>query len=397
MKIVHIISGLGVGGAETLLYRLIRASQGIATQHTVISLSSLDVMGDKIRALDSEVRILGMRRGIPQPFLINRMIRWLLDIEPDIVQTWMYHADLFGGTAAYAARKILAWRGGKESRFALLWSIHQAEFPSLKDTPTLGIVANCCALASSKIPDLIVCCAEAAKRSHIRGGYCGDRMEVIHNGFDADLFKPREGARYELRKMLGVEVDIPVVGIVGRYHVAKDYRNFVTAIGRVHRRLPNCHYVMVGKDMDRDNLELRSLLDDAGVSTACHLLGPRDEVHLLIPGFDVFCLSSRSEGLPTVVGEAMACGVPCVVTDVGDTASLVGGAGQVVPREDPEALATGLLSLLLLPTDDRRNLGRLARQRIHSLFSIESTWQHYERAYAAAQKGAWRCAGSRDF
>lgn len=394
MRILHIISGLGVGGAETLLYRLIRESQVDGTEHLVISLSPLDMMGDRIRALGVEVRILGMQRGVPQPFLLGRMISWIVAFKPDIVQTWMYHADLFGGVAAYVARQLLAWREKGARRFGLLWAIHQTEFPAFSVGPKLGLVAKCCAMVSSKIPDLIVCCADSVKANHIRGGYCAERMHVIRNGFDIDLFRPEESARTSLRKLLGVEDDVPIVGIVGRYHAVKDYGNFVAAIGRVHRQLPRVQFVMIGEGLQCDNRALRSSLEEAGVFGVSHLLGPRDNLHLLIPGFNVFCLSSRSEGFPTVVGEAMACGVPCVATDVGDTALLVGNLGRIVPRENSEALASGLLSLLALSTDEQRTLGELARQRIRSLFSIESTWDHYKQAYGTVQKGAWRCAES---
>jgi glycosyltransferase involved in cell wall biosynthesis len=395
MRILHIISGLGVGGAETLLYRLIRESQGDGTEHIVISLSSLDVMGDRIRSLGVEVRILGMQRGAPQPLLLGRMVKWIVAFKPDVVQTWMYHADLFGGIAGLAARQILAWREKSGNRLGLLWAIHQTDFPSFGAGLKLGLVAKCCAMMSSRIPDLIVCCADSAKANHVRGGYCAERMHVIRNGFDIDLFRPLESARPGLRKALGIEERVPIVGIVGRYHAVKDYGNFVAAIGRVRRQLPECQYVMIGQGLNCENRALQDMLEEAGVSRECHLLGPRDDLQQLIPGFDVFCLSSRSEGFPTVVGEAMACGVPCVVTDVGDTALLVGKLGSIVPRENSEALAAGLLALLAMPADERRNLGELARQRIRSLFSIESTWQHYKQAYSAAQKGAWRCAESR--
>jgi glycosyltransferase involved in cell wall biosynthesis len=178
-----------------------------------------------------------------------------------------------------------------------------------------------------RVPDTIVCCAEAAMRTHIGGGYCMQRMRVIYNGFDVDLFKLRKRDDVPLRKLLSLDMHAPIVGIVGRYDPAKDYGNFVAAIAKVSQHLPGCHFVMIGKGLDDDNIELRSLIDDAGVSRICHLVGRCSELHILIPGFDLFCLSSRSEGSPTVVGEAMACGVPCVATDVGDTRFLVGETG----------------------------------------------------------------------
>ncbi|MPW17412.1 glycosyltransferase [Paraburkholderia sp. CNPSo 3157] len=394
MKILHIISGLGVGGAETLLYRLINESHGGDTQHVVVSLSALDLMGDRMRALGVEVRILGMSRGAPQPHLIGRMIRWILEIQPDVVQTWMYHADLLGGVAARVAQAIMKLRDTNAPRLRLVWAIHQTSFPTFRNELRQRLVATCCAWMSAKIPDVIVCCAETARSSHADGGYCVSRMQVVRNGFDIDLFRPRDSARSDLRALLGIEQEALIVGIVGRYHPAKDYANFVAAIGSVSRRLPDCHYIMVGKGLDAENPDLRRLLADVGITEKCHLLGPRDNLHLLLPGFDVFCLSSRSEGFPTVVGEAMACAVPCVVTDVGDTALLVGKSGLIVPAEDASALAAALLSLLVEPEQDRRRRGQTARERIRTHFSIQSTWQNYQRLYAAVQQGDCRCADS---
>jgi glycosyltransferase involved in cell wall biosynthesis len=394
MRILHIISGLGVGGAETLLYRLIRESQGGGTEHLVISLSSLDAMAERIRSLGAQVRVLGMTRGVPQPRYVTRLVKWILAYKPDIVQTWMYHADLVGGFAAQIARQSLAWRGRDANRFGLLWGIHQTEFPTLNAGLKLGLTARFSAMASSRVPDIIVCCAEAARQSHVRGGYNAERMQVIRPGFDVERFRPLDGARESLRATLGIDAKTPLVGIVGRYHEVKDYGNFAAAISRVKREMPGCRYVMVGLDLDNDNQALRDLLAQNGVSDSVHLLGPRDNLQTLLPGLDVFCLSSRSEGFPTVVGEAMACGVPCVATNVGDTATLVGNAGRIVPREDAEALGAGLTSVLALSKDERMNLGELARHRIQSLFSIKSTWQQYEQAYGSTLNGAWQCAES---
>lgn len=383
MRIVHIISGLSVGGAEMMLYRMIQSAQKDGTEHTVISLSSVDMIGDRIRSLGVDVRLLGMQRGLPNPFLILKLIQWLVDLRPDIVQTWMYHADLFGGVAACLTRAILKWRMPSGNRLRLVWGVHQTEFPAISNNRKLGAVAKCCALLSSRVPDTIVCCAEAAMRTHIGGGYCMRRMQVIYNGFDVDLFKPGRRDEDPLRKLLSLDMHAPIVGIVGRDDPAKDYGNFVAAVAKVSPQWPGCHFVMIGKGLDENNTALRSLIEQAGVSRVCHLVGPRSDLHDLIPGFDLFCLSSRSEGLPTVVGEAMACGVPCVATDVGDTRLLVGETGRLVKKSDPDALATALLSMLGLPAERRQRLGLLARERIETHFSITASWLQYKRAYTS--------------
>jgi glycosyltransferase involved in cell wall biosynthesis len=387
MRIVHITSGLSVGGAEMMLFRLIEASQGDGVEHTVISLSSLDMIGDRIRALGVEVRLLGMARSVaPSPFLLVKLLRWLVVLRPDVVQTWMYHADLLGGVAAYIARLIIKWQGRPGRGLSIAWGIHQTEFPSFGAKKKLALVAKSCALLSSFVPDLIICCANAALRTHADGGYSQQRMKVVLNGFNLEQFKPRLGGDDPLRELLGVRADTLIVGIVGRDDPAKDHANFIAAIGMTSRRFPLCRYVMIGSGLDDSNGELISLIDEAGVSTVCHLLGPRSDVHLLIPCFDLFCLSSRSEGLPTVIGEAMACGVPCVATDVGDTAVLIGQTGHIVPREDASALASGLIRVLSLTHEERQALGAKARQRIQTHFSIDGSWRTYKSAYGVIRR-----------
>lgn len=381
MRIVHIISGLSVGGAEMLLYRLIQASQGDGVQHTVISMSSLDTMGERIRALGVEVRLLGMSRSVPNPLSIIRLVRWIIELRPDVVQTWMYHADLFGGVAARIARFVTG-RGRGVDRFTLAWGVHQTEFPSPASGMKLAFVAKCCAWLSSWLPDVIVCCADAVRLSHAHGGYNAKRMYVIFNGFDVELFKPRPRDSDPLREALNLDAATTVVGIVGRYDPAKDYGNFVGAVAKASATLPLCHFVMIGKGLDRDNSELRAMIDAAGIAGVCHLMGARSDVHLLVPALDVFCLSSMSEGLPTVIGEAMACGVPCVATDVGDTATLIGDTGCVVPRGDSQALAAGVVGLLSLTGDGRARLGAQARTRMVSRFSIERCWAAYQHVYS---------------
>lgn len=382
MRIVHVISGLQVGGAEMMLYRLIQASQCDGVQHTVISMSSLDPMGERIRALGIEVRLLGMSRSVPNPFSLIRLVRWLIELRPDVVQTWMYHADLFGGVAARIARLVPGRGAGQLNRFTLAWGVHQTEFPSFGSGVKLALVAKCCARLSSWLPDVIVCCAEAARLSHSSGGYCHKRMHVIFNGFDLELFKPRARDSDPLRSVLGLDPATQIVGIVGRYDPAKDYGNFVSAVAKASAILPGCHFVMIGRGLDHGNPELATIIGRAGIEGVCHLMGARSDVHLVIPALDLFCLSSRSEGLPTVVGEAMACGVPCVATDVGDTAVLIGDTGCVVPRGDPEALAAGIASLLSLSREELEQLGAQARSRMVSRFSIERCWAAYRHVYS---------------
>lgn len=381
MKIVHVITALPADGAEMMLYRLIRASVRSGVQHTVISLSSEDTMAPRLREAGAEVRILGMKRGMPSPSKFGLLIKWLDELEPEIVQTWLYHGDLVGGLAVHAANCLRTVRGAAGNRPALLWGVHHTDLRSTGSSRMTRWVTKACALLSSRVPDKIVCCGEAAKNSHVLGGYCATKMTVIPNGFELDVFTPLAGAREVLRDTLGIDRSALVVGIIGRYHPVKDYGNFIEAMRVVLQELPQCHFVMAGQGLDADNAELRTMIDAAGVRGACHLLGPLSAPQAMLAGLDVFCLSSRSEGLPTVIGEAMACEIPCVATDVGDTAWLMGDTGRAVAPENPQALARALTAMLSLSHEERTRHGAAARARIQTFFSIEASARLYEHTY----------------
>ena len=381
MKIVHIITDLAFGGAEMLLVGLIRTSQRDGLEHVVISLSAEAPLAERLVSLGVQVRILGMGRSAPSARLFRQLVQWLDELEPDVVQTWMYHADLLGGTATYAAQALRRLRGGHVKRPALVWGIHHTDLRLTGSSQITRWVARACALMSSRVPDVIVCCAEAAKSSHRLGGYCGGRMKVIHNGIDLNRYRASSDARENLRRSLGIDAFAPVVGIVGRYHPVKDHATFAAAMRVVLDARPQCRFVMMGQGLEPGNAELVALLDATQTRHACHLLGPQPELQTLLGGLDVFCLSSKSEGLPMVIGEAMACEVPCVATDVGDTALLIGSTGRVVPPEDPVALGRALIAMLSLPHSERAALGQAARSRIQNLFSMEASWRRYEETY----------------
>jgi len=206
---------------------------------------------------------------------------------------------------------------------------------------------------------------------HENLGFVKERGTVIPNGFDVQLFAPSPDSRRSLRKELEVGENNRLVGIVGRFHPMKDHLTFIRAATSVLKRHPECRFVMVGLDMDWHNKELTTCLQDAGLTDAIHLLGIRDDIPRINAALDIAVSSSFTEAFPNVIGEAMSCGVPCVATDVGDSALLLGGTGIVVPPRDPEKLASGINQLLDLSYQDLRALGATARERVVSEFSLD--------------------------
>lgn len=373
-KVLHIITGLNPGGAETMLYRLISRTDRNKFMVEVISLIDIGSIGQKILALNVPVRTLGMRPGVANPAALFRLVRWLRRDPPDIIQTWMYHADLIGGLAAKLAGSI-----------PVAWGVRHSDFDP-RGTKRLTLwTALACARLSRRLPRLIVCCSEASRRTHKQMGYATDRMVVIPNGFDLEELRPDPAARRGLRQELGIPERAPLIGLIARFHPQKDHRSFVRAAGILRAQAPDTHFLLCGHGITRENADLAGWLNEAGISSDCHLLGTRPDIPRILAALDIGSSSAaHGEGFPNVVGEAMACGVPCVVTDVGDSSIIVGDTGVVVPPGDPHALANGWKRLLLSMSQEARlKLGLAARERIKENYGIGKIAERYESLHAS--------------
>ena len=366
-RVLHVISGLKVGGAEMALYRLILGSRGSEYEHRVISLTPGDDMRSRFIEAGVEPVFLDVKRAPIGGFL--RLAGLVREIRPDIVQTWMYHADLFGGLAARVS-------GVRH----VIWGVRTTD-ATAGGSRSIAAVRKVCAHLSHWVPRTIVCAAEASRRAHIGLGYDRRRMIVIPNGFDMSRLVASEEQRNVLRAQCSFTDANVVVGSLGRFNRAKDQENFVRAAGLLARTDENVRFLMVGRDVNGGNPALAEWIRESGCGDRFVLLDERKDVPVCLSSMDIFCLSSRTEGFPNVVAEAMAMRLPCVVTDVGDAAMLVGDCGIVVPKENPQALAEGLGRLLAVSAGERRRMGLAAMERVRSGFTIESTRRRFEDVY----------------
>ena len=372
MKITHVISGLTAGGAQTMLYKLLSQMDQTAFASEVIPLADVGSLDKKIRALGIPVRSLGMRPGVPNPWGVHRLARWLRRDPPDLVQTWMYHADLIGGLAAKLAGGI-----------PVAWNIRHSDLDANANKRSTYWTIKACAGLSRWLPTRIVCCAELARRVHTDFGYVGEKIVVIPNGFDLTAFRPDLEARLSVRHELGIAKEALIIGLVGRFHPLKDHSNFIDAAARLHSEYPEIHFLLCGDDVTTGNTQLGQWIAARGIGERCHLLGSRDDIPRITAALDIACSSSYTEGFSNVIGEAMACGVPCVVTDVGDSALIVGDTGRVVPPKNPQALAAAWRELIQMCPEKRSLLGAAARRRIGERFSLQAVAQRYEELYEA--------------
>ncbi len=369
LSIVHVISSLDVGGAETTLYRLLSRTDRDAFRSSVVSLLPGGPVKDLIAGLGIPVASLGMRRGRPSMVGLVRLVRHLRRAEPDIVQTWLYHADLLGLIAARLA-----------GRPATAWNLRCSDTDPIRRHSLVWTRWTCARLAGQ--PAVVVANSNAARRFHQRAGYSPRRWEIIPNGVDTEAWKPDEEARLSVRRELGVATDVALIGLVARFDPMKDHRTFLEAADSVATRRTDVHFVMVGEGVTHENPSLRHQLNTSGLGRRVHLLGRRSDVPRLTAALDIAALSSYyGEGFPNVVIEAMACGVPCVATDVGDSAHMIGKTGVIVPRQRPDLLADAWLQLLALGRQDRQRLGQAARERVERDYSLTTMVRRYEALY----------------
>jgi glycosyltransferase involved in cell wall biosynthesis len=376
-RLVYVITGLELGGAEVMLYELLGALDPARYRPAVISLSVPGPLEPRIAALGVPVESLGMVAGRPTPGDLLRLARRLRTLRPDLVQTWMYHADLLGGLAARLV-----------SRAPVVWSLHNSNLDPRTTRWTTRATVRLCARLSRRVPARILSCSEVSASLHRALGYNPDKMLVIPNGFDMDTYRPNPAHYAAVRAELDLPPNALLVGLAARWHPQKDHPSFVAAAARVAREQPGAWFLLAGTGMTEDNAELADLIAASGAADRFRLLGPRSDMPRLNAALDVAVTASAyGEAFPLVVGEAMACGVPCVATDVGDSALLVGDAGRVVAPRDRDALAAAIAEVLALPAEVRCALGEAARARVAANFALPVIAGHYQSLYSSLLAG----------
>lgn len=370
MRIVFITTTLSTGGAELMLLKLLQHLDRSHFDPYVISLKTKGEVGPSIEALKIPVVALNMNPGLPNPLKVMTLISHLRTIRPNLVQTWMYHADLLGALAA----RLAGCR-------TVVWGLRNSNLDERLTKRTTLMVVKACAFLSSWLPSQILSCSTRASEVHAEAGYRADKIQVIPNGFDLARFQPDAGARLAVRAELGLALETRLVGLIARYDVQKNHAGFIEAAAMIRREMPNIHFILAGGGIDDSNVALRNMIKANALGDCMHMLGRRDDIPRLMAALDVLASSSIGEAFPNVLGEAMACGVPCVVTDVGDSTEIIGKSGRGVQTGDMQGLATHVVELLRLPPEKMSALGRLARARVETHYEIGRVTRLYESFY----------------
>ena len=370
MLILHIITGLNNGGAEAVLFRLVTSDT--QNKYQIISLIDYGIYGDRLITAGIPVYCLNMSRGCVTLTGLVRLFHLISYINPDVVQTWMYHADLIGGIVARCA-----------GTRTVVWGIRHSNLDVKKNSLSTRLVAYLCALLSRIVPAKIVSCSEEGARVHIELGYLRDKMVVIPNGFDIAKLFPTVDLRNSLRNELGVNSNDVLIGMVARWDSQKDHATLIGALSLIYQTSDiSLICLLVGPNMDSFNAPLIDLINKFGVADRVILLGPRSDIPAIMNSLDLYVSSSCGEGFPNVVAEAMACGVPCVVTDVGDARLIVGETGWCVPPENSMAFADAVvIALHELSEGSWSARSALCRQQIVEKFSIDKMVMNYRAVW----------------
>lgn len=372
-KVMYVISDLSVGGAEMMLYKLLAETDRARFEPVVVTLKEGGALRARVNALGIEVHTLGVNPRWPTPLDLWRLVRLMRRLRPGLVVGWMYHGCL--------AAQLASLFSTTPAR--VLWSIHYSIDSLAAEKWRTAATIRACALLSPK-PSRIVFVSRDGRSKHGPLGFETANSCVIPNGINAATFRPSPEARASVRAELGLPAGAVLVGTISRYHPVKDHANFLRAAALVSERRPETHFLLAGRGIDGDNRELRRLVAQLGLARRTHMLGERHDIPRLTAALDIFSLSSYCESFPTVIGEAMACAVPCVVTDVGDASLIVGETGRVVPPRAAHALADAWSSMIDLGPEGRAALGRAALSRVHQLFPLASMARSYEALYEAA-------------
>jgi glycosyltransferase involved in cell wall biosynthesis len=372
-RITHVITGLATGGAETMLLKLLSGMDDSQFENSVISLTDAGPIGYLIRDIGVPVTVLGMNRSFPKPWDFIRLCLQIRRHKPHIVQTWLYHADLLG----YFAAKLTSVK-------SISWNIRCSYMGKEYYNGMSGLVLKMLAAISAK-PDTVIVNSTAGQVLHQSLGYTPKNWQIIPNCFDLGVFKLSIIDRQRIRKELEISEDVPVIGLVGRWDPIKGHALFLNAAKTFLAQRPESQFILVGNGCEDNNPDLIDLVPDE-LKANLHLLGERNDIPAVTASFDLAVCASIGEGFPNVLGEAMACQVPCVATDVGDCADIISDTGRIVASGDEVAMANAWSELLDLPPIELAALGAKARSRVSEFYSVQKVINAYQDLYLALQR-----------
>lgn len=363
-RVTHLITSLAIGGAENAAIRLAGNLQKRGSSNQIVSILPFPQYA---REVTVPAFSLGVRRAWDLPKAMHRLSRIVGEHRSTVLCTWLYHADLVGGLMRVTCR----------NKISVTWNLRTSE-PKGQRLGSSRFIRPLCAKFSRWLPDHIVGNSEAVVRTHVGLGYCKSKIQCVPNGYDLTRFSSDLAKRQAVRASLGIHQNEKLVGMVARWHPAKDHATFLAAVAKARMAHPEIRVFLAGSGVIAENEDLQRLIKENGLASNVLQLGLRADIESLLNAADVMCLfSNAEEGFPNAVAESMACERCCVASDTGGTAEVLGDCGVLVPRSDPVAAGAALCGMLELPQAERDRIGRKARLRVMEKFSLDTVTDRY--------------------
>ena len=358
--VTHIITGLESGGAERFLFNFLTTNLKGKIKNNVISLMSEGYYGPLFKKKKIPLKCLNMKRGEINFQSLKNLKKILENQKPDIIQGWMYHGNVAAMIGAFMLKK----------KPKLSWNIRLSleAFSQMKFNTRLAIKLGA---IFSKKPDAIIYNSLRSLSQHHKIGFSMNNDFYIPNGFDINKWHPSNKMKSRIRNLLKISKKTKVIGYVGRGEDQKDLPNLFKAFDIVKKKNLDIILVAVGKNLKKYAIDTDRII----------FLGLRSDVQNLMKSFDIFCLSSKAEGFPNVIGEAMLSGLPCITTDVGDAKEIVGNTGWVIPANNPLLLANCIDKVIKIKPEKLKKYSKYARQKIISKYDINHIKNEYISLY----------------
>ena len=380
-KILHLVIDLsGFGGAEMTLLRYVSAHTDTANTHQVLALRGLKPgasVGATLRAKGIDVQTLGIERITDLPRGLIALLKMLRDSHVSALSAWLYYPALI----ATLLRPFLP------SRPRLIWHIRSLPYVRFREKPLRWLTQRLLARLSSQPALTIISNSEAAREAHAALGYDVAHWHVIPNAIDPERYQPDDTKRVSIRRSLNIHDDQFVIGAVGRDVPEKGFPDLIAAFAHVFHGLSTDEQsqvilMIVGRGITADTPSIKALLDTCKIpDSSVRFLGARDDVPDVMNGFDLFVMSSISESFPNVLAEAMATALPCISTDVGDCARVLGDQNYIVPPSKPEALAASIINMKMSSKEQRAAIGLQNRARVIANYTPDKMIAAFDRVF----------------
>ncbi len=380
IKVAHISTGLETGGAEVQLQRLLAAFNKNKFEMMLIGLDRDTYLADRIRELGIPVHTLDLKKN---PRAIVKAYQLLKAFNPDVIHGTLYE----GGVVGTVFRRFLA------KKPPVIWTIHDGLENYRKEPLRKQIQLRLWGLMSG-LPECLMYVSHLSCEQHLAWGFNNKKALVIPNGVDTQRFQPNPAAGKTIRKSLNIPQDAFVIGITARFHPVKNHAGFINSAAILAKSHPGTHFIMVGTNIDGNNQALVDLIKSHGLQDNIHMLGNREDIPDIVNAYDVAALTSFGEAFPLTLGEAMAVGVPCVATDVGDNDYIIKDTGRVVPADDDMAMANAWKDMLEMDKNQFKQLGEAALQRVLSKLAFSQQVQQHEGLYETLHMHNQQAVGS---